>query len=42
MTKWHDLLKKYGKPTAWPYPIRYSKEQKITTDVLILRRFLPG
>ena len=42
MTKWHDLLKKYGKPTAWPYPIRYNKEQKIVTDVLIIGGGIAG
>jgi len=37
MTRWHDLLEKYGKPTPWPYPVRYDKEQEIETD-----QFDPG
>ena len=32
MTKWQDLLEKYGKPTPWPYPIRYDEEHEIETD----------
>lgn len=42
MTKWHDLLEKYGKPTPWPYPIRYDKEQEIETDVLIIGGGIAG
>jgi hypothetical protein len=29
MTRWQDLLEKYGKPTLWPYPIRYDQECEI-------------
>jgi len=42
MTKWHDLLDKYGKPTPWPYPIHYDKEQEIVTDVLIIGGGIAG
>jgi len=42
MTKWHDLLEKYGKPTHWPYPIRYDEEQEIETDVLIIGGGIAG
>ena len=42
MTKWHDLLEKNGKPTLWPYPIRYDKEQEIETDVLIIGGGIAG
>jgi succinate dehydrogenase/fumarate reductase flavoprotein subunit len=42
MTKWHDLLGKYGKPMLWPYPIRYDKEQEIETDVLIIGGGIAG
>jgi len=42
MTKWQDLLEKYGKPTLWPYPIRYDKEQEIETDVLIIGGGIAG
>ena len=42
MTKWHDLLEKYGKPTPWPYHIRYDKEQEIETDVLIIGGGIAG
>ena len=36
MTRCHDLLEKYGKPTPWPYPIRYYQEQENENDVLII------
>ena len=42
MTRWKDLLDKYGKPTPWPYPIRYDQEQEIDTDVLILGGGIAG
>jgi succinate dehydrogenase/fumarate reductase flavoprotein subunit len=42
MTKWHDLLKEKGKPTPWPYPIRYDKEQEIDTDVLVIGGGIAG
>jgi succinate dehydrogenase/fumarate reductase flavoprotein subunit len=42
MTKWHDLLEKYGKPTPWPYPIRYDEEQEIETDVLVIGGGISG
>ncbi len=42
MTKWKDLLEKYGKPTPWPYPIRYDKEQEIVADVLIIGGGIAG
>jgi len=42
MTKWHDLLEKYGKPTPWPYSIRYDEEQEIETDVLIIGGGIAG
>ncbi|MEJ2245339.1 MAG: FAD-binding protein, partial [Acidobacteriota bacterium] len=42
MTKWQDLLEKYGKPTPWPYPIRYDKEQEIVTDILIIGGGIAG
>jgi succinate dehydrogenase/fumarate reductase flavoprotein subunit len=42
MTRWHDLLEKYGKPTPWPYPISYDKEQEIETDVLIIGGGIAG
>ena len=38
MTKWHDLLEKYGKPTPWPYPIHYDKEQEIEQIIKNLRK----
>jgi succinate dehydrogenase/fumarate reductase flavoprotein subunit len=42
MTRWHDLLEKYGKPTSWPYSIRYDEEQEIETDVLIIGGGIAG
>jgi succinate dehydrogenase/fumarate reductase flavoprotein subunit len=42
MTRWQDLLEKYGKPTPWPYPIRYDKESEIETDVLIIGGGIAG
>jgi succinate dehydrogenase/fumarate reductase flavoprotein subunit len=42
MTKWHDLLKKYGKPSPWPYSIHYDEEQEIETDVLIIGGGIAG
>jgi succinate dehydrogenase/fumarate reductase flavoprotein subunit len=42
MTKWHDLLGKDGKAPAWPYPIRYDREQQIETDVLIIGGGIAG
>lgn len=42
MTRWQDLLEKYGKPTPWPYPIRYDQEQEIETDVLIIGGGIAG
>ncbi len=42
MTRWYDLLEKYGKLTPWPYPIRYDKEQEIETDVLIIGGGIAG
>jgi succinate dehydrogenase/fumarate reductase flavoprotein subunit len=42
MTRWHDVLEKYGKPTPWPYPIRYDQEQEIETDVLIIGGGIAG
>jgi succinate dehydrogenase/fumarate reductase flavoprotein subunit len=42
MTKWHDLLEKDGKAPAWPYPIRYDREQRIETDVLVIGGGIAG
>jgi succinate dehydrogenase/fumarate reductase flavoprotein subunit len=42
MTRWHDLLEKHGKPTPWPYPVRYDQEQEIETDVLIIGGGIAG
>jgi succinate dehydrogenase/fumarate reductase flavoprotein subunit len=42
MTKWLDLLEKYGKPTPWPYAIRYDKEQEVEADVLIIGGGIAG
>jgi succinate dehydrogenase/fumarate reductase flavoprotein subunit len=42
MTRWQDLLEKYGKPTPWPYPIRYDQEQVIETDVLVIGGGIAG
>ena len=42
MTKWQDLLEKYGKPTPWPYPIRYDSEQEIETDILVIGGGIAG
>jgi succinate dehydrogenase/fumarate reductase flavoprotein subunit len=42
MTKWHELLEKHGKPTPWPYPIRYDKEQEVEADVLIIGGGIAG
>jgi succinate dehydrogenase/fumarate reductase flavoprotein subunit len=42
MTRWHDLLEKYGKPTPWPYPIRYDEQQDIETDVLVIGGGIAG
>ncbi len=42
MTKWHNLLGKYGKPILWPYPVRYDEEQEIETDVLIIGGGIAG
>ena len=42
MTRWQDILAQYGKPTPWPYPIRYDKEQEIECDVLIIGGGIAG
>jgi succinate dehydrogenase/fumarate reductase flavoprotein subunit len=42
MTSWQDLLHKYGKPTPWPYPISYDKQQEIETDVLVIGGGIAG
>ncbi len=42
MTRWHDLLEKYGKPTPWPYPVRYDKEQEFETDILVIGGGIAG
>ncbi len=42
MTRWQDILEKYGKPTPWPYPIRYDQQQEIETDVLIIGGGIAG
>jgi len=42
MTRWQDLLEKYGKPTPWPYPIRFDKEQEVEADVLIIGGGIAG
>jgi succinate dehydrogenase/fumarate reductase flavoprotein subunit len=42
MTRWQDIVQQYGKPTPWPYPIRYDKEQEIECDVLIIGGGIAG
>jgi succinate dehydrogenase/fumarate reductase flavoprotein subunit len=42
MTKWHDLLDEGGKVPAWPYPIRYDREQQIEADVLVIGGGIAG
>jgi succinate dehydrogenase/fumarate reductase flavoprotein subunit len=42
MTRWQDVIQEYGKPTLWPYPIRYDKEQEIDCDVLIIGGGIAG
>ena len=36
MTTWNEYVEKSGTVPEWPYPIRYDKENEITSDVLIL------
>jgi succinate dehydrogenase/fumarate reductase flavoprotein subunit len=42
MTRWQDIIEKYGKPTPWPYPILYDKEQEIECDVLVIGGGIAG
>jgi succinate dehydrogenase/fumarate reductase flavoprotein subunit len=42
MTKWHDYLKREGKPPVWPYPIHYEKDQEIDVDVLVIGGGIAG
>jgi succinate dehydrogenase/fumarate reductase flavoprotein subunit len=42
MTRWHDFLEKDGKAPAWPYPVRYEKEQEVDTDVLVIGGGIAG
>jgi len=36
MPTWQDYMLKDGHAPAWPYPLRYDKQQEIETDVLVL------
>ena len=42
MTKWHDILQRKGTPPSWPYPVRYSEEQVIETDILVVGGGIAG
>jgi succinate dehydrogenase/fumarate reductase flavoprotein subunit len=42
MTTWQEYMKEEGHAPAWPYPIRYDKEQEIDTDVLVLGGGIAG
>jgi len=42
MTSFNEFLEKEGRAPAWPYPIRYDKEQEIETDVLVLGGGIAG
>ncbi len=36
MSNWYDYIQQNASRLEWPYPIRYGKENHITTDVLII------
>jgi succinate dehydrogenase/fumarate reductase flavoprotein subunit len=36
MTNWYDYVQKDASHLEWPYPIKYGKENTITSDVLII------
>jgi succinate dehydrogenase/fumarate reductase flavoprotein subunit len=42
MTTFNEFLEKEGHAPAWPYPIKYDKEQEIETDVLVLGGGIAG
>jgi len=42
MTTWHDYLREEGRLPAWPYPVRFGREQVIDTDVLVIGGGIAG
>jgi succinate dehydrogenase/fumarate reductase flavoprotein subunit len=42
MSSWQEYVSRDGHLPEWPYPIRYEKENEITTDVLILGGGISG
>jgi succinate dehydrogenase/fumarate reductase flavoprotein subunit len=42
MSTWHDYLREQGHAPDWPYPIRFDKEQEVSTDVLVIGGGIAG
>ena len=42
MTSWWDLARSGEPPPAWPYPVRYGRETRISADVLVLGGGIAG
>jgi succinate dehydrogenase/fumarate reductase flavoprotein subunit len=42
MATWHEYLINEGRPPAWPYPVRFGREQEVDTDVLVIGGGIAG
>ena len=42
MPIWQDFIKREGHASAWPYTLRYEKQDEIETDVLVLGGGIAG